>query len=221
MVKPKGEYQIEIQKKQAVNDGLRLAVQLKEKQISKEQFARKFAKLRESVIFESLTGLFTPYFFEIELRREIAISRRYGTPLYLIIIDLDRLKTINDTYGHAAGNKALLFLGKAILKHVREEDIPCRWGGDEFVIILPYTEAGEALLVANRIMELVRKSEIDLGTGKIQISVSVGIAKFEALDTPMRLFKKADRAVYEVKRKGRGEVAIFDPETMLEKGERL
>lgn len=221
MAKLKGENQIEIQKRQAIRDGLRLAVQLKEKLISQEQFAKKFAKLRESVIFESLTGLFTPYFFEIELKREIAVSRRYGVPLCLMIIDLDKLKTINDTYGHAVGNKAILLLGKTILKHIREEDVPCRWGGDEFVVILPYTEVEEALSVASRIRDLVGESKIDVGKEKIRVSASIGIAKFAMLDTPTMLFKKADRAVYEVKRNGRGEMAIFDPEMMLKKGEKL
>lgn len=218
MASPRSKNRIEVQKVQAVTDGLTLADQLREKRISREAFAKRYAKLKESVIFENLTGLFTPYFFEVELKREIAIARRYQTPLCLMIVDGDGLKKINDTYGHTAGNKAISFLGKTILKHVREEDVPCRWGGDEFVVIFPYTELADALAVANRIKDLVRESEVDLGKAKIKLSISAGLAKFEMLDSPARLFKKADLAVYEVKRTGRGQIKVFSEEMIGNKG---
>lgn len=221
MTRLKGWTKIRIQKRQTLQDGLMLATKIKNNRITEKQFARKFAKLKESVIFETLTGLFTPYFFEIELKREIAIARRFRTPLCLMIVDMDKLKHTNDTHGHTVGNKAILLLAKTILKHVREEDIPCRWGGDEFAIILPYTEIKDALLVADRIKNLIAISEVDTGKGMISITASIGIAKFETLDSPASIFNKADLAVYKVKRTGRGEVAVFDPKTMMKKGERL
>ena len=208
----KHKNQLQLRKRQAFEKGLQLATGLKAKKITPERFAKSYAKLRETAIFESMTGFFTNYFFEVELKREISIARRYGTPLCLMVVDLDKLKQINDIYGHSVGNKAIVLLAKIVLQHIREEDIPCRWGGDEFTIILPFTDTNEALLVARRIKGLVDGSQIEIDKKRISISASIGIAKFSPLDSPNTLFKKADKAVYHVKETQRGEIAVYGSE---------
>jgi len=125
---------------------------------------------------------------------------------------MDHFRDINEKYGFEAGDKAILGVAGIYRKVLRDNDIICRYGGDEFTIILPFTDTNEALLVARRIKGLVDGSQIEIDKKRISISASIGIAKFSPLDSPNTLFKKADKAVYHVKQTQRGEIAVYGSE---------
>ncbi|MDY6872919.1 MAG: diguanylate cyclase, partial [Chloroflexota bacterium] len=136
---------------------------------------------------------------EIEFRR----AKRYHHSLSLVVIDFDNLKYINDTYGHLAGDRALLVFSKIVKEIIRDVDILGRFGGDEFLLLLPETDAEHALLVMERIRNILASSPVYFGEKSFTISISAGIASLkEWTDTVEELLNRADSALYKTKRKG-------------------
>lgn len=159
-------------------------------------------------ITDSLTGLFNRMYFDSRIAEEVSRSIRYRVPLTLIIIDLDRLKLINDTRGHDEGDRALLAVAASIHQNLRASDVAARYGGDEFVVILPETSAGEALALAERI-----RSTLSWSTDKRPAppsTVSMGIADLPSARIlhPSDLFQAADRALYGAKVAGRDRIVV-------------
>ena len=115
-------------------------------------------RLRTMAYRDVLTGLYNHRYFHEQLSHEIDRSVRYGQPLSVLLFDMDNFKKINDTYGHLVGDKFLSLVGQIVLKHVRSSDIGARYGGDEFAIILPNTNADEAMLIASKLEEAVVRS---------------------------------------------------------------
>jgi diguanylate cyclase (GGDEF)-like protein len=201
---------LERQKIQAHTEGLIIAYDLLKKRITAERFAAKFAKLKEAELFEFKTGLFTNYFFSLEIKREIAAAKRHKNPLSLIVLDIDNLKTINSKYGHLAGDRVIVAIGKEIHHVIREEDVPCRWGGDEFTILLPQTGIEGATTLANRLQEYLKNQIILTKHSQVTVSASIGIAQLEDGDTADTLFQRADDAAFESKAKGGGKITIHE-----------
>lgn len=165
-------------------------------------------KLRHQVIHDALTGLFNRRYLEETLEREIYRVRRKGTSLGLIMLDLDHFKRYNDTYGHEAGDELLRALGTFLAGRVRQEDVACRYGGEEFVLFLP-----EAL----REVVIERAEEIRQGFPKLQVfhrgrviesvTVSLGVAMYPADGaTGQDVLRAADDALYQAKAQGRNRV---------------
>jgi diguanylate cyclase (GGDEF)-like protein/PAS domain S-box-containing protein len=161
---------------------------------------------------DALTGLFNRRRFEEELRRQLAYTRRYGKGGALLIIDVDRFKEINDTLGHAAGDKALCQIGSLLRDNLRATDVVARpeavvarLGGDEFVVLLPEVDEQEARAVAGRLASVVRGSVLTLDGQEVRLSISVGVATFDEYGRPgeIELLAAADRAMYEAKAAGR------------------
>jgi diguanylate cyclase (GGDEF)-like protein len=156
-------------------------------------------------IADSVTGLYNRHYFETELHREVERGRRYGGFLSLLLLDLDQFKQINDGEGHAVGDRVLQRVGGLIRLHVRAADVPCRYGGDEFAVILPDSPATDALFVAERIrssIETTFDSEPVSGR-RLRVTCSGGLATLTAEATgPHLLFGAADRALYLAKGKG-------------------
>jgi diguanylate cyclase (GGDEF)-like protein len=148
---------------------------------------------------DGLTGLANRRLFEESLERETARSNRLGTPLSLLILDVDHFKQINDTYGHPAGDAVLREIGTAVAGSTKAFDVAARYGGDEFVVHLPGCTAVDAGGVADRVRVEIAHQVIDA-----PVTVSVGIATMpdNALDAE-RLVAAADSALYEAKRSGR------------------
>jgi diguanylate cyclase (GGDEF)-like protein len=162
---------------------------------------RQADALADLSIRDPLTGLANHRAFVEGLEAEVARSARYGGPLSLLIADVDGLKAINDRGGHSAGNLALRTVAGAFLDHARRTDLVARIGGDEFALIAPRTEAGDAWALGDRIRSLLARAGQDL-------TVSVGVATADAPDTSATgLFEAADRALYDAKRQGRNRVA--------------
>ena len=166
------------------------------------------ALLREQSVRDYLTGLFNRRYMEETLERELHRASRRQLSLGVIMLDLDGFKQFNDTCGHAAGDAILRELGKLLLAHVREEDIACRYGGDEFIIVLP----DATRIVTRERAELICKYAKQLhfqfeGKTFDPFTFSVGIAVFPAAGlTSATLLKAADDALYRAKREGRGRV---------------
>ena len=158
---------------------------------------------------DALTGLFNRGFLDAALKRELARSRRHGVMTSLVLVDLDNFKDANDRWGHAAGDSALRGAADVIRRQLRAADAPCRYGGDEFAVVLPDTYRSGALLVGERIVTEVRRAfQRCVGGPRLALTVSVGVAWYGAMSsTHAELFEAADRALYEAKAAGGDRVA--------------
>ena len=157
---------------------------------------------------DELTGLFNTRGFAIAANRLFGQAVRYDRPASLLMIDSDNLKAVNDAHGHEAGNRLLRQLAASIQAELRFTDVPARYGGDEFIVLLPETPAKGALDVAERIRNAIGQKPLELGEKRINATVSVGVACFpddgRNLDA---LAARADRALYQAKQLGRNRVA--------------
>ncbi len=166
------------------------------------------AVLKKEAIQDSLTGLLNHQEFRNLLKKEVERSFRYHHPLSLLIIDLDLFKQINDTYGHPAGDAVLRTVSEIIPKYVRQMDIVGRYGGDEFVVLLPETDHLEALELADRIHKTVSDAFVLVKPNEsIKIRLSIGLASYpKHASTLEELVEAADQALYEAKKSGRNRI---------------
>lgn len=165
-------------------------------------------KLYEESIQDSLTKLYNKHYLKTVIDEKIAFSRRYKRPFSVIMIDIDRFKCINDVFGHLAGDSVLEELAVILRKTVRASDVVARFGGEEFVIVLPEIGLGEAFIVAEKLrvaVENFRFREI----GDRSVTVSMGVTAWTDEDTKMSvIMKRADNALYEAKDAGRNCVKV-------------
>jgi diguanylate cyclase (GGDEF)-like protein len=179
--------------------------------------------LRSQSIRDPLTGLFNRRYMEETLEREVRRAVRGRRPIAVLILDLDRFKQVNDRWGHAAGDALLRGLGALLQDGSRREDVACRYGGEEFVLVLPGTsleDAGHRAEQLRAAVKSLRLRQEDEGPGSVSVSIGVAAYPDHALDTP-GLLKAADAALYRAKREGRDRVAIASPgETLLLDSER-
>jgi diguanylate cyclase (GGDEF)-like protein len=153
---------------------------------------------------DDLTGISNMRAFNEILEKEIAGATRYSYPLSILMIDLDRLKAVNDHYGHTTGSVLIRHVARLMMDGVREADILARYGGDEFVILMPHTNARGAELLAERIRELINTHPLNIDGSRLPVSVSIGIASYpENVGHPEMLLDKADTALYRSKMSGR------------------
>lgn len=170
-------------------------------------------RLRLTGLTDPLTGLFNRRHLDRRLAEEAARALRHDQPLACLFVDADHFKRINDHYGHAAGDHALIQLGRYLRSHLRISDIATRYGGEEFVILLPATSLASAKHLAERICAGVRDNPVSIGVdGKLRLTVSIGVSSLpadftgEAQDAAARLLQAADTAVYAAKLQGRDRV---------------
>jgi diguanylate cyclase (GGDEF)-like protein len=160
-------------------------------------------------VTDGLTGVANRRSFNEMLAREFERARRYEQPLSLVVIDLDHLKKINDTYGHQAGDEAIRSIGTTLRQSCRSVDLPARYGGEEFTILLPNTGIDMALELAERLRRLINEVEVT-GAGKISASLGVATYPLHADDADL-LFQRADDALYRAKQAGRNQVSVAVP----------
>jgi diguanylate cyclase (GGDEF)-like protein len=159
---------------------------------------------------DELTGLMNMRAFSTLLDREITTARRYLQPFTLMMIDVDRLKKVNDRFGHVAGTQLLRAVAAAISDCVRSADVLARYGGDEFVILMPHTRSEAARIAAERIRSAIHGSSFNMNDWRITASVSIGIAAFpESTGAPEDVLEKADVALYQSKQAGRDRVTVY------------
>lgn len=171
------------------------------------------ANLYQMVITDSKTRLFTNRFFALRLDEEFAKAIRSRTSVSLVIFDLDHFKRINDTYGHQVGDLALLRTAQMIKDNCRACDIPCRFGGEEFTVILPETPSEGAREFAERLRHRLEAMEMQVDTRAFRMTISAGIATYPASETDSSegLLKMADQALYYSKEHGRNQVTLYHP----------
>lgn len=154
---------------------------------------------------DELTKLWNRKMFKEIVAKETEYSRRYNTPLALILIDIDHFKKVNDSFGHDVGDQVLLSVAKILECYCRTTDFVARWGGEEFVLILPNTSENESKEIAKKLIQEVENKEIDL-VGSI--TISIGLTMFKNEDTDEELFKRADNALYHSKENGRNQYTL-------------
>jgi diguanylate cyclase (GGDEF)-like protein len=165
----------------------------------------------ESSVRDVKTGLFNHGFLTTRLNEEISRTKRTGYTSALVVIDVDKFKNFNDTYGHLAGDKVLECLAHTIRESVRSEDIPSRFGGEEFTILLPNTDIDAALLVAERLRISVSSMTVPWDPPLPQVTISLGIATFNRNSdlTTNELISRADAALYASKNSGRNKTTLW------------
>jgi len=169
-------------------------------------------RLAESNNRDGLTGVFNRRYLEESLDYEFTRARRYGHPLSVLLLDLDHFKRINDTHGHLAGDEVLRQAARRIASAVRNVDVVGRYGGEEFLVILPETDCDGAHVVAERIRTLIATQPVVYGETAIDISTSIGLATLEAhMAAYTDLVERADTALYQAKRNGRNQVVAHAP----------
>lgn len=178
--------------------------------------ARLYTKAAEMAATDSLTGLANRRTFMEELNREVMRAKRYQQALSLLIVDIDHFKWVNDKYGHLAGDAVLQSLAQILIKHVRTVDMIGRYGGDEFAVILPETNASGAKLVGENVRRTVSHTSFLLpDRNEIGLTVSIGISSFpDNANLIQQLIERADQALYMAKEKGRNQVFQYS-ETLV------
>lgn len=166
------------------------------------------AQLANQAAHDPLTGLLNHGSLAIRLEQAFAAAERYGRPLSYLMLDLDQLKEVNDTLGHEGGDQALQRVAQAILQAMRKSDVAARYGGDEFAILLPDTDAYGAFVEAERIRRAVEQIRL---SRQHLISISVGTATYPAPSTKTKeeLMRQADQALYLAKTAGRNRTVSF------------
>ena len=178
--------------------------------------ASEYMKILKDATLDALTGLNNRHQFALRLREETASAKRQNTPLCCIMTDIDFFKKVNDTYGHAVGDCVLKNVARTIKKELRENDIPSRYGGEEFAILLPHTTLEEAQLVAQRLRSAIEKKKINIeeynieGVKQLGVTISIGVSQYDKkMKEPQQLYQNADKALYSAKENGRNRVVIY------------
>jgi diguanylate cyclase (GGDEF)-like protein len=165
-----------------------------------------FEEVKSLAIRDSLTGLYNSRHFREVLAHQVELSRRYAWPLSLLFLDIDNFKSINDTWGHPDGDLVLKALANFLQSHVRLADVLCRYGGEEFVALLPQTSWNQAHRLAERLREGIAATPIPLSHGEIHITVSIGLSCLTPQLSGEDLVKAADAALYQAKQAGKNRV---------------
>jgi len=162
---------------------------------------------------DPLTGLFNRRYLEATTERELARGRREQIPVALLLLDLDHFKSVNDRFGHAVGDEVLRQFGALLQKGTRREDVPCRLGGEEFVLLLPGMSSAHALARGEQIRQMVEALTVASPQGEVRTTSSIGVSCFPSQGEHLEdLIKCADLALYAVKRSGRNGVRAYGAE---------
>ncbi len=160
---------------------------------------------------DSLTGLWNRRHFEDTLESEIVRAQRYGTPLSLLALDADHFKRVNDELGHHAGDAVLREIAQLIGTRIRRSDVLCRWGGEEFLVLVPGTGLRQAAVMAEKIRQAVAAHVVaQVGA----VTVSIGVGELLPGETAETWLRRVDAALYDAKQQGRNRVTVSDPATV-------
>jgi two-component system cell cycle response regulator len=162
----------------------------------------------EMAITDALTGLYNRRYMESHVGTLVEQAASRGKPLTVLVLDIDYFKSINDNHGHDAGDDVLREFALRIRKSIRGIDLACRFGGEEFVVVMPETDLAVATMVAERLRRRIATEPftIQQGARALEVTISIGIAALGAGDTAAAVLKRADQALYRAKRDGRNRV---------------
>jgi len=174
-------------------------------------------RLEQLAVQDELTGVYNYRYLQTRLGEEFKRAQRYRYPLACAMIDIDRFKSINEEFGHDAGDAVLREVAQRIAGAVREVDVVARYGGEEFLLVLPNTHFAGALTVADRVWRTVGQKSIQVGDRRQRVTVSVGVSLFPSRDIKSKdqLLKAADEALYRAKQDGRDRICVFQQQGYL------
>jgi diguanylate cyclase (GGDEF)-like protein len=172
---------------------------------------QRFSSIKDMAIYDTLTNVHNRRYFNERIEAETQKSFLSGTPLSLMIVDIDYFKKVNDTYGHTGGDKVLCKIASLLKNSVRKDDTVARYGGEEFVLVLPGAKLEVTSMIAERIRRLVETTLFEVGQTQIHLTISLGISNLPShrARSKEELIKMADQALYNAKRGGRNRVCIF------------
>lgn len=172
---------------------------------------QRFSSIKNIAIYDTLTGLYNRRYFEERLGVDAQKAFYGGSPLSLVMVDIDLFKKVNDTLGHTEGDQVLCQISSLLKSTVRKKDTVARYGGEEFILILPETGLEGAFVIAERIRRLVESTPMEVGGAQVSLTLSMGISNFPShrAKSKEELVKMADQALYDAKRGGRNKVCIF------------
>lgn len=178
-----------------------------------DDLSTAYRELKKTATTDSLTGIYNRRYLFQFAQAELERARRYQRPLSVLLLDIDRFKDINDTYGHGVGDRALQVLANTISRLLRHEACFGRYGGEEFIVILPESDVQAAVAIAERFRKAVAQVSIPSdeqsvkdSSDFVKMTVSIGVATYQEEETLDHLFKRADRALYRAKNQGRDRV---------------
>jgi diguanylate cyclase (GGDEF)-like protein len=165
-------------------------------------------RLQRLAALDALTGAFNRRFGMARLREEFGRAVRSRAPLGVIIFDIDHFKRVNDTYGHLLGDRVLARMAKAVRPVVREGDVLVRYGGEEFLLVLPAASRADAAKIAERLRYLVEETSIADGEQTVRVTISLGVTSYPEFDAAdeLELLALADKLLYNAKESGRNRV---------------
>jgi two-component system cell cycle response regulator len=177
----------------------------------KNEIKKAWEKMAKMATKDELTGLYNRgYFLEI-FEREVDRAMRYENRLAFCMIDLDHFKIVNDTYSHLAGDMVLAEIGKILIQHIRLSDLACRFGGEEFAVLLPNTDIEKARMVCERLRKVIGEHPFEYQSSPFNVTISVGVAMYHRHEdqSPVNLLEKADQALYQAKNSGGNKVVVY------------
>lgn len=181
--------------------------------VNKRQLESANAQLQELALRDGLTGLLNRRYWEQCVEREFARHMRYETPVSLVMFDIDHFKAVNDTYGHQTGDEVIREVARVTRSMARETDYAGRYGGEEFVVLLPDTDLNGARQFAERLRLAISKLRVDHEGKPLQFTVSLGAACLDnRMSTHTELIERADKALYQSKENGRNQTTVFQDE---------
>ena len=160
-------------------------------------------RLESMATTDKLTGLLNRQAFDLVFEQAVKEIERSSVPLSILLFDIDRFKTVNDGLGHLIGDSLIAAIGKAARDSVRAADVVCRWGGDEFLVLLKDCRTADALAIAEKLRERVKAARIWGGEGWVMATVSLGTAEYRKGESRAELLARADKALYQAKSEGR------------------
>ncbi|MGH8260532.1 MAG: GGDEF domain-containing protein, partial [Steroidobacteraceae bacterium] len=187
----------------------RLRIRIAELERESRNLQRSLKEEQRLAAMDALTGIPNRAAYDERIEHEYIHWQRSSAAISILVWDIDRFKTVNDAYGHRAGDKVLRVVGQHLAQHVRGTDFVARYGGEEFVMILVGTTADQALVAADKIRAGIARIGFHFRNKPVTVTASCGIATFRGDDTPDSVFDRADHALYRAKDAGRNCCAIL------------
>jgi diguanylate cyclase len=198
----------EIEKLKKINLSLKMNLEKVMRNIDLER--ESLEKIKVKVYHDSLTGLYLREYLQIKLKENLYYMERYGRIFSLFMIDVDDFKDINDKFGHQVGDNVLWQIGNLIKKNIRSSDIPVRYGGDEFVVLMPETDINSAKKVAEKFTNKMSKVIFKKKDEEFKVTFSIGLTCVRKDDTLDSIMERVDAALYSSKRSGKNSITVFD-----------
>ena len=198
----------ELEKIKYINYSLKSELEAARRVLEKQR--KSIESIKEMSLKDHLTGLYLRRYMNDVLENLIYSYSRYKKVFSIIMMDLDNFKSINDTYGHLAGDEVLRVIGSVLKTSTRKSDIPIRYGGDEFIVILPETKLDDAVVVAKKIKDKINSIKFKKNEIEFKCSLSLGVTQVKDGDTMESILDRVDQALYKTKKNAKGEITVLE-----------